>query len=54
MDLFVINGGKKLSGETTISGSKNAALPVLFATLLTKERCEIKKYPGTKRCAVDL
>lgn len=45
MDLFVINGGKKLSGETTISGSKNAALPVLFATLLTKERCEIKNVP---------
>lgn len=45
MDLFIINGGKKLSGETSVSGSKNAALPVLFAALLTKERCEIKNVP---------
>ncbi len=45
MDLFVINGGRTLSGETRISGSKNAALPVLFASLLTRERCEARNVP---------
>ena len=48
MDLFVINGGHALSGETRISGSKNAALPILFASLLTKERCEISNVPELK------
>jgi UDP-N-acetylglucosamine 1-carboxyvinyltransferase len=45
MDNFVIRGGKPLNGQTTISGSKNAALPILFATLLTKEKSEIKNVP---------
>jgi UDP-N-acetylglucosamine 1-carboxyvinyltransferase len=35
MDKIVIRGGKKLEGEVRISGAKNAALPVLAATLLT-------------------
>lgn len=45
MDNFVIRGGKQLNGEIKISGSKNAALPILAATLLTGERCEIKNVP---------
>lgn len=45
MDNFIIKGGKPLSGAITISGSKNSALPILFATLLTKEKCEIKNVP---------
>ena len=45
MDNFIIRGGKPLSGQTTISGSKNAALPILFATLLTKEKSEVKNVP---------
>lgn len=45
MDNFVIRGGRPLSGQTVISGSKNAALPILAATLLTKEKCEIKNVP---------
>jgi len=35
MDKFVIHGGKKLSGETSISGAKNSALVLMPATLLT-------------------
>ncbi len=45
MDNFIIRGGKPLSGQTVISGSKNAALPILAATLLTREKCEIKNVP---------
>ncbi len=45
MDNFIIRGGRPLAGQATISGSKNAALPILFATLLTKEKSEIKNVP---------
>jgi len=45
MDNFIIQGGKALSGEIKISGSKNAALPILAATMLTREKSEIKNVP---------
>ncbi|MFH1540736.1 MAG: UDP-N-acetylglucosamine 1-carboxyvinyltransferase [Elusimicrobiota bacterium] len=45
MDKIVINGGRKLSGIVEISGSKNAALPILIATLLTDDKCVIKNVP---------
>jgi len=45
MDNFIIQGGKAVSGEVKISGSKNAALPILAATMLTREKCEIKNVP---------
>lgn len=44
-DKFVINGGKKLKGEIEVMGSKNAAFPVLVASLLTKEPCIIGNIP---------
>jgi UDP-N-acetylglucosamine 1-carboxyvinyltransferase len=45
MDKLVIEGGVRLSGEVTISGSKNSVLPILAATLLTDEPCIIKGLP---------
>ena len=45
MDKLVIEGGKKLSGAVQISGAKNAALPILAATLLTEDRCVIRNVP---------
>ncbi len=36
MDKIIIEGGKKLKGEIAISGSKNAALPIIVSSLLTK------------------
>ena len=45
MDSFLIEGGLPLSGEVTISGSKNAVLPILAATLLTSETCVIRRVP---------
>ena len=45
MESFLIKGGVPLHGEVTISGSKNAALPILAATLLTDGPCVIRRVP---------
>ena len=45
MDKILVHGGKKLSGSVRISGSKNSALPILAATLLTKEQCVVHHVP---------
>ncbi|NIM03793.1 UDP-N-acetylglucosamine 1-carboxyvinyltransferase [bacterium] len=45
MEKILITGGKKLSGMVKISGSKNASLPILVATLLTDEDCVVKNVP---------
>ncbi|HSY10386.1 MAG TPA: UDP-N-acetylglucosamine 1-carboxyvinyltransferase [Candidatus Dormibacteraeota bacterium] len=45
MESFLIKGGVPLHGEVTISGSKNAALPIMAATLLTDETCVIRRVP---------
>ena len=45
MDKILVHGGRKLSGSVNISGSKNSALPILAATLLTKEECVIHHVP---------
>ncbi len=45
MEVFEIEGGKKLSGTITVSGLKNAATPILAATLLTRETCVLKNIP---------
>lgn len=45
MDAVRIYGGKSLSGQTRIQGSKNASLPILAATLLTDGICEIENCP---------
>ena len=45
MDSFLIRGGRRLRGEVRISGSKNAALPCLFAALLSDEESVIENVP---------
>ncbi len=45
MDKLVIKGGKRLKGSVKISGAKNAALPLLAATLLTDDKCVLKNMP---------
>ncbi len=45
LDSFVIKGGRRLAGTVRVSGSKNAALPCLFATLLTDEECVLENVP---------
>ncbi len=48
MDKLVIEGGNKLKGEVSISGSKNSVLPILAATLLTDDACIIKDVPNLR------
>lgn len=45
MDKLVITGGKRLSGEITVSGAKNAALPILCAGLLTADTLALSNVP---------
>jgi UDP-N-acetylglucosamine 1-carboxyvinyltransferase len=45
MDKLIIEGGNQLSGEIRISGAKNAALPILFATLLVNGPVTIRNVP---------
>ncbi len=42
---MIVHGGRTLQGEVFISGSKNSALPILAATLLTRDHCIIENVP---------
>ncbi len=48
MDKFRIVGGKPLIGEVLISGAKNAALPILLCTMLTKDKIILKNVPNLR------
>lgn len=45
MDQLLVHGGATLQGSINISGSKNASLPILAATLLTEQPCIIRRVP---------
>jgi UDP-N-acetylglucosamine 1-carboxyvinyltransferase len=45
MDKLIVQGNARLKGEVTVSGSKNSALPILAAALLTDEPCIIRNVP---------
>ncbi len=45
MDKIIVHGGHPLEGTVKISGSKNSALPILAASLLTREPCVIQRVP---------
>lgn len=46
MPNIIVNGGQRLVGELTIQGSKNAALPILAATILNKGITRLKNCPN--------
>ncbi len=46
MDRIKITGGQRLEGAIPISGAKNAALPLMIATLLTDDRLTLKNVPN--------
>jgi len=46
MDYLEISGGKKLSGNVTISGAKNAALPIIAATILSDKKVTLTNLPN--------
>ena len=45
MEKIIINGGRELHGDVYINGMKNAALPIIFATILTSDKCIIENVP---------
>lgn len=46
MEKIVINGGNPLFGQVEVSGSKNAALPIIFACVLVKGKCVLENIPA--------
>ena len=48
MQKLEIKGGRKISGTVTISGSKNATLPILASTILTNKKIVLKNVPIVK------
>lgn len=54
MDKFIIHGGQPLAGRVAISGAKNAALPILFSTLLTDSPCRLSNVPPLQDVASTL
>lgn len=54
MDKFVIKGGRRLSGEVTISGAKNAVVAILPAVILSDEPCIIENVPDISDVRISL
>ena len=54
MDKLLIRGGNRLSGDVTISGAKNAALPILCAGLLTADNLHLSNIPNLQDVATIL
>ena len=54
MSKIVVCGGRKLSGEIKVDGSKNAALPILFATIATRGVTQIDDLPKIRDVSVAL
>lgn len=46
MEKFVIDGGKPLIGNVNTSGMKNAALPIIYATILAADKCRLENIPN--------
>ncbi len=51
---YVIEGGQRLEGAVSVSGAKNAALPLIISTLLTAEPCRLTNVPDLEDIAVTL
>ena len=51
---IIIQGGHPLQGEVTVSGMKNAALPILFATILVKGVCVLENIPPVSDISLSL
>ena len=54
MDKLRIRGGTRLDGEITVSGAKNAALPILVASLLTADELIVENVPELQDVATTL
>lgn len=48
MEKIVVKGGKPLNGSVEMSGMKNAALPIIFACVLVRDKCYIENMPNVR------
>ena len=54
MNSYIINGGKRLEGIVTISGSKNASLPILAASILNRGVVKLYNLPEIEDVKITL
>ena len=54
MEKLTVRGGRPLGGTVRVSGSKNAALPLIFATVLTESVCVIENVPRIRDVEISL
>ncbi len=54
MEKIIINGGKPLHGSVEVSGSKNAAIPIILATLMVNDVCVIENVPAISDISLSL
>jgi len=54
MNKILVTGGNRLNGTIEISGMKNAALPIIMATMLVKDKCIIENLPAIDDVTVSL
>ncbi len=54
MERLIVSGGKPLEGTVRVGGSKNAALPLIFATILTENACTIENLPAIRDVEISL
>ena len=51
-EVLCVTGGRRLEGRVQVSGAKNAALPLLIASLLTEEECVFENVPNLEDISV--
>ena len=54
MEQILITGNGPLRGEVSVAGAKNAALPIIAASLLTPEPLQISNIPGVRDISTSL
>lgn len=54
MEKVIIDGGARLDGKITVSGMKNAAVAVLFASLVVNDVCIIENLPDINDCMISI
>lgn len=54
MKQLIIRGGRSLQGELSVSGMKNSALPILFATIVVRDICTVENVPAVSDITVTL
>ncbi len=54
VEKYVVTGGRKLSGTVEISGMKNAAVAIIFGTILCRDRCVIENLPQIQDVTLSL